>query len=395
MEDSGDRRYAPITGAVRVNSAKLASTPRPSRPPAPSPQTAPAPPPASHPGSRGAPPPVGSGTNVGTPAPGREAGLVEWVLHPAFAHTTVNFVSYSAWTLSNKELFSSGDAPRLPLLSTGFQMVVVTIVCLLSVRVGWAPLETANPDLLRTKIIPLSVVRSSDLGFANAALTLMSVAAQQILKSTIPVWVCALTVLYLGRPVPGAAWAVVAVIVVGTAMATIGDPDMRAAPLGVGYMLLGCFCRAWKCVLNTRLLQGSALPGPKEETLSKMTVLRYEAPLSGLLILAAAAVFEGPVILRHGWSQSQINRLVCMNIVNGGMMFVNQYSYLGVVEHTSPVASQVLMNVKMIFLVFISFLIHPVVVGWVNLVGMILAAGGAVVYAWAASGRQPREPKNV
>eukprot|EP01063_Lacrimia_lanifica_P006722 TRINITY_DN14235_c0_g1_i1.p1 TRINITY_DN14235_c0_g1~~TRINITY_DN14235_c0_g1_i1.p1 ORF type:complete len:345 (+),score=88.56 TRINITY_DN14235_c0_g1_i1:127-1161(+) len=307
--------------------------------------------------------------------------------HPAFWHTVWNFVTYSVWTLWNKQIFSTYG--RRPLLSTGVQMFIVTAVVIAVQRATKdGVLQRASPGTLKNQLVPLSLVRSSDLGFANLALCFMSVAGQQILKATIPVWVCVLSIVYLKKSVPPHAWGIVLVIVLGTSLATVGDPDMSGTPFGVASMLLSCFCRAGKCVINARMLQ-KPLPGAEtQQRLNKLTLLRYEAPMSGALILTGSVLYETATL------QYPFEFLAC-SALNGLLMYVNQITYLAIVEHTSPIASQSLMNIKMIFLILLSGLFNPIHVSPLNTLGMAVAAGGAVGYSLYGEAEVKREAFRV
>ena len=320
--------------------------------------------------------------------------------HPAFIPCVWNFVSYSVWTMYNKHIFN--EFGSFPLLSTGLQMIMVTLCVHILLLVRNEPHQKASRAVLTGQLIPLSIVRSCDLGLANAALCLMSLAGQQILKATIPVWVCVLSILYLKKTVEPHVWGIVSIIVIGTAMATVGDPTMRGTPFGVAAMLVSCLCRAGKCVINTRLLQG--LPGAAQQKMSKLSLLRYEAPMSGVTILIASFVFEFVGVWVSGggeggsegagWTVSSLAFFIGATLVNGVLMFVNQLTYLAVVEHTSPVASQALMNIKMIFLILVSSLFFPLHLSPLNAVGMAIASGGAVLYS--VLGETRRAPhKNI
>ncbi|KAJ9453766.1 solute carrier family 35 [Diplonema papillatum] len=304
--------------------------------------------------------------------------------HPATKHAVWNFMSYSIWTLWNKKIFS--DFGGLPLLSTALQMGVVTLIVMaVQAATGQGRGEKASEEVLYKLLVPLSVVRSCDLGLANLALSAMSVAGQQILKSTIPVWVCVLSVVYLRRKVSAMQALIVLVIVCGTAMATVGDPDVTGTTFGIVCMLFSCFCRAGKCVINTTLLQGLPTGGTQQPKLHKLTLLRYEAPMSGCIIMVGCLCFELPHLIQlamaFGFTWPTIARFASATLVNGALMFLNQVTYLAIVEHTSPVASQALMNIKMIFLILFSTLFYPLHLSVVNGLGMALAGIGAAMYS--------------
>ena len=310
-------------------------------------------------------------------------------LHPAFWHTVLNFISYSLWTLGNKKIFSRWE--DYPLLSTGLQMGVVTAIAVGMQRVTLEGAGESIPlDVIKKSMVPLSVVRSSDLGFANIALCLMTVASQQILKATIPVWVCLLSTFYLKRPISIRGWFFVMLIVIGTATATVGDPNINASLFGVVAMLISCFCRAGKCIINTQLLQGSPAQHIQQK-FNKLTLLRYEAPMSGSLIIIASMFVEiRGFSLPEGWLEPFFYFTIA-TLINGILMFFNQVTYLGIVEHTGPVTSQTLMNLKMIFLILISTTLYPIHITKVNGAGMMLATVSAILYSYHSEPKQKRE----
>ena len=86
------------------------------------------------------------------------------------------------------------------------QIVFAGALCCLGMMIGCVPRKRVSWAHWLRGILPLVLVRAADIGFHNAALASVSVALQQIVKSTIPVFVCVLTAIFLQRPESHRVW---------------------------------------------------------------------------------------------------------------------------------------------------------------------------------------------
>jgi drug/metabolite transporter (DMT)-like permease len=345
----------------------------------------------------------------------------------------VNYVTYSCWTLLNKWQFSHAGTD-CPLLSTSLQMLIAgAIACAVSVwRTGrvvalpdrpsnsadagaWSPLWT----LVATQIAPLGVSRAIDIGCGNVALSLVSVALQQILKSLLPLFVSLLSVFVLGRAVGGSVWIALVPVVAGSLLAAAPAPHeghehgggttaaaggavvAAGAGLGVALALASTFGRSLKAVLNAKLLAGS----PGSAPLAPLEVLALEAPTSGAILLlcsalaAAVALFaapqpnarlgthHAPATTTHGATicSADAGTFVGVTLATGALMFFNQLSYISVIKLSSALTCQVLMNVKMLLLIGVSVAIFNTPLRALNVAGMGLAFAGCLLYARASA----------
>lgn len=240
---------------------------------------------------------------------------------------------------------------------------------------------------LAHRIVPLGLSRAVDIGGGNVALAMVSVALQQIIKSTLPVFVTVLTVGWLRRPVAGRVWLSLVPIMLGTVLALRGESQQRSATLGVFLAFVSCFGRAAKAVLNHRLL--GKVEVAAVEPLKPLEIVLYEAPTTACLLLLPALLLE--------WNALQ--RILSMptpalwewmlwwliqNVVGGICMFITQYAYVSIIHLTSALTCQVLMNIKMLLLVFASVLYFHLPYTRENVVGVLIAVAGCFLYAGAS-----------
>lgn len=294
------------------------------------------------------------------------------------AVAAINYVSYSAWTLLNKYQFEpiarGGMGVTTPLIATSLQMLIAGLIAgvvVLGVGVGRGTARLAAPSAILTRIVPLGFSRAVDIGCGNLALSIVSVALQQVIKSTLPLFVMVLSIAFFGAVFPLRAWVSLVPIVVGTAMASAGEVRL-AGKVGVCLAAVACIGRALKAVLN-----GVLLSSPTER-LTPLEVLLLEAPTTALMIGSVALTMESFHAKDISWS------VVRANLFGGVLMFFNQASYITLIGATSPVTTQIFMNIKMLILIFTSMLLFPTTAfTWPQCVGALVATGGALMYGHA------------
>ena len=295
--------------------------------------------------------------------------------HRVCAAITVNYISYSAWTLLNKYQFEplerGGLGVKTPILATSAQMLLaglIAAVVVLGVGVGRGAANLSSPATVLTRIFPLGLSRAIDIGCGNLALSMVSVALQQVFKSMLPLFVTVLSVFFFGKVYSRGVWVSLIPIIVGTSMASAGE--IRAAGgAGVTLAAVACVGRSLKAVLNGYLLELTT------ERLSPLELLLLEAPMTGLMLGAVGLALEGGHVMV--WSST----IVWGNLVGGALMFFNQASYILLIDLTSPVTTQIFMNIKMLVLIFVSLLLFPTsTFTWVNCMGALVAGAGSLLY---------------
>ena len=289
-------------------------------------------------------------------------------------HMLVNTGSYTLWTIGNKYQFTNPSwKVSTPIMATAFQLFISGFIAYLCGRV--LKIARAGPcpaTVFWKRIVPLGVARATDIGFGNMSLTLVSVALQQVVKSTIPVYVSILSAVLFGKRYGTDVWVSLVPIVAGTVLASLGE--MSSSELGFTFAIISCFGRALKAILNGQLLSKSS---EDHAAIDPFTLLMLEAPLSGLFIGAVALVVEGSEIFTLITTPS----VIALNILCGILSFATQLSYLQLIVTTSPLTCTVLMNLKMVFLILLSVVVFGTSLTVLNYVGIAIASVGCVLYA--------------
>mmetsp|Transcript_21753 Transcript_21753/g.24948 ORF Transcript_21753/g.24948 Transcript_21753/m.24948 type:complete len:274 (+) Transcript_21753:1-822(+) len=236
-----------------------------------------------------------------------------------------------------------------------------------------------------SQILPLGIARAADIGFGNAALSLITVALQQIIKSTIPVHVCILNVTILKKKISPRVWAALVPIILGAALASWGPGASTPVGWGVLMATISCLARAAKAIINERLLQAPL----SEDRLGTIEIISMESPISGSFLLVIGIFFEYHQVKE--WLDSttrsddevvpSVGFLLFYNSCCGLCMLLNQWSYISIIKYTSSVTCQVLMNLKMIALIAVSVTIFGTAVRAIQVVGILIAALGCTWYA--------------
>eukprot|EP00754_Rhynchopus_humris_P040789 Rhum_TRINITY_DN2394_c0_g1::Rhum_TRINITY_DN2394_c0_g1_i1::g.7029::m.7029 len=306
------------------------------------------------------------------------------LLHTAFV-TLVNFVSYSAWTLLNKLQFKRYDV-SFPVFVASYQMFFVGLVCFLYLSYHGRVKKPTKAIL--TRIVPLGIVRSSDIGFGNAALRLLSVALQQIIKSTIPVYVCLLSSVVLRKRVSGRVWCTLVPIIGGVVMASWGE--LSASSIGVFMAVLSCVARAGKAIINDLLLHAQS----DDERLDTVQIMMFESPLSGVILALCCLLFESGSIYTWMMRDDRVPfmTVIVYNSFCGVLMLLNQWSYISIIKYTSSVTCQILMNLKMVTLILVSVTLFGTPLHPIHYLGMAIATGGCTTYAFVKQAEDQPQP---
>ena len=264
---------------------------------------------------------------------------------------------------------------KFSVLLTSYQMLFVGLIAYLQLVFTGQVKKPSKSVLLR--IIPLGLVRSTDIGFGNAALRLLSVALQQIIKSTIPIYVCILSWIVLRKAVSLKVWLTLIPIVGGVVLASWGE--LSASYFGLVMAVTSCVARAGKAIINDMLLHSST----DDDRLDIVQIMSFESPISGVILLIVAFLFEYDQLSEWYNRTDRVSILTVMmyNSMCGVLMYLNQWSYISIIKFTSSVTCQVLMNMKMVSLIAVSVVVFGTPIRPIHSFGIVVATFGCIFYA--------------
>ncbi|GLU00170.1 hypothetical protein SLE2022_175560 [Rubroshorea leprosula] len=282
----------------------------------------------------------------------------------------MNVVSSVGIIMANKQLMSSsGYAFTFATTLTGFHFAVTALVGLVSNATG---LSTSKHVPL-WELLWFSIVANMSITGMNFSLMLNSVGFYQISKlSMIPV-VCVMEWILHNKHYSREVRLSVIVVVIGVGICTVTDVKVNAK----GFI---CACVA---VLSTSLQQITIGSLQKKYSIGSFELLSKTAPIQAISLL----IF-GPFVdyLLSG------NFITSYKMTSGAILFVllscslavfcniSQYLCIGRFSATS---FQVLGHMKTVCVLTLGWLLFDSALTFKNIMGMILAVVGMVIYSWA------------
>ncbi|CAD5196112.1 UDP-rhamnose/UDP-galactose transporter 1 [Musa acuminata AAA Group] len=282
----------------------------------------------------------------------------------------MNVVSSVGIIMANKQLMSpNGYAFGFATTLTGFHFIVTALV-------GWVSNATG---LSVSKYVPFwelfwfSIVANLSITGMNLSLMLNSVGFYQISKLSIIPVVCFMEFLLHSKHYSRQVILAVAVVALGVGICTVTDVDINAKGLL-------CACVAVFCTSLQQITIGSF---QKKYNIGSFELLSKTAPVQ-----AASLLIVGPFAdyyLNH-------RSLLDYRFTSGATFFVllscslavfcNMSQYL-CIGRFSATSFQVLGHMKTVCVLILGWILFDSALTLKNILGMLLAVLGMVVYSWA------------
>ncbi|XP_010927487.1 UDP-rhamnose/UDP-galactose transporter 1 [Elaeis guineensis] len=282
----------------------------------------------------------------------------------------MNVVSSVGIIMANKQLMSpAGYAFSFATTLTGFHFAVTAFVGFVSNATGFS----SSKHVPLWELLWFSIVANTSITGMNLSLMLNSVGFYQISKlSMIPV-VCVMEWILHSKHYSKEVKMAVVVVVVGVGVCTVTDVKVNAK----GFL---CACIA---VLSTSLQQISIGSLQKKYSIGSFELLSKTAPIQALSLL-----FLGPFIDYYLNGKS----LIMYNFSSGVIFFIllscalavfcNMSQYL-CIGRFSATSFQVLGHMKTVCVLMLGWLLFDSQLTLKNIMGMVIAIVGMVVYSWA------------
>ncbi|KAL9276810.1 hypothetical protein ACSQ67_025638 [Phaseolus vulgaris] len=289
----------------------------------------------------------------------------------------MNVVSSVGIIMANKQLMSNnGYAFTFASSLTGFHFAVTALVGLVSNATGYS----ASKHVPLWELIWFSLVANMSITGMNFSLMLNSVGFYQISKlSMIPV-VCVMEWILHNKHYSREVKLAVVVVVIGVGVCTVTDVKVNLK----GFM---CACLA---VLSTSLQQISIGSLQKKYSIGSFELLSKTAPIQALFLLILGPFVDyylsGKLITNYKISSGA---LLCIILSCSLAVFCNVSQYL-CIGRFSAVSFQVLGHMKTVCVLTLGWLLFDSELTFKNIMGMIIAVLGMVIYSWAVEAeKQP------
>ncbi|KAK4561862.1 hypothetical protein RGQ29_004639 [Quercus rubra] len=282
----------------------------------------------------------------------------------------MNIISSVGIIMANKQLMSpSGFAFAFATTLTGFHFSVTALVGLVSNAAGYS----ASKHVPMWELLWFSIVANMSITGMNFSLMLNSVGFYQISKlSMIPV-VCVMEWILHGKHYSKEVKMAVTVVVVGVGICTVTDMNVNAK----GFL---CACVA---ILSTSFQQISIGSLQKKYSVSSFELLSKTAPIQALSLLILGPVIDyyltGKLLLNYKLSSGAFF-FILLSCSLAVFCNVSQYLCIG---RFSAVTFQVLGHMKTVCVLTLGWLLFDSELTLKNILGVVLAVVGMVVYSSA------------
>lgn len=282
----------------------------------------------------------------------------------------MNVVSSVGIIMANKQLMSAnGYSFTFATTLTGFHFAVTALVGMVSNATGLS----SSKHVPLWELIWFSVVANMSITGMNLSLMLNSVGFYQISKlSMIPV-VCVMEWILHNKRYSKEVKMSVVVVVIGVGVCTVTDVKVNAK----GFL---CACVA---VLSTSLQQISIGSLQKKYSIGSFELLSKTAPIQAcsLLVLGPFCDYflSGNLLLDYKYTSGAIF-FICLSCSLAVFCNVSQYLCIG---RFSAVSFQVLGHMKTVCVLTLGWLLFDSALTLKNIMGMLVAVAGMVIYSWA------------
>ncbi|OAY50166.1 UDP-rhamnose/UDP-galactose transporter 2 [Manihot esculenta] len=294
----------------------------------------------------------------------------------------MNVVSSVGIIMANKQLMSSnGYAFSFATTLTGFHFAVTALVGLVSNATGLS----VSKHVPMWELLWFSIVANMSITGMNFSLMLNSVGFYQISKlSMIPV-VCVMEWILHNKQYSREVKSSVLLVVIGVGVCTVTDVKVNAK----GFI---CACVA---VLSTSLQQITIGSLQKKYSIGSFELLSKTAPIQALSLLVVGPFVDyclnGKFITTYKMSTGAI-LFIILSCSLAVFCNVSQYLCIG---RFSAVSFQVLGHMKTVCVLTLGWLLFDSELTFKNIMGMVIAVAGMVVYSWAVEAEKGASAKAI
>nr|ACL54282.1 unknown [Zea mays] len=282
----------------------------------------------------------------------------------------MNVVSSVSLIMANKQLMSSSDyAFAFATTLTGFHFTVTALVGWISNATGYS----VSKHVPLWELVWFSLVANTSITGMNLSLMLNSVGFYQISKlSMIPV-VCLMEWVLNSKHYTTKVISAVIVVAAGVGICTVTDVEVNAK----GFI---CACVAVFCTSLQQITIGSF---QKKYNIGSFELLSKTAPIQALSLIILGPFVDyylnGRSLLNYPFSGGAtfFILLSCSLAV-----FCNMSQYL-CIGRFSATSFQVLGHMKTVCVLILGWILFDSALTVKNILGMLLAVMGMVVYSWA------------
>jgi len=270
--------------------------------------------------------------------------------------------------LLNKYIFQIIDF-HLPLSLTLVHMCYCSLGATLVLRVfKLMPFEPVDNASYKKKIIPLAIIFCVNIILGNISLNFVPISFMQTIKSSVPAFTVLILSQVMHQQFSFETYISLVPVVGGIGLASY--TELSFDMLGFIAALTASVVTALQSIISGILLGGKKM--------DPVTLIYYMAPLSALMILPFAFVFEYEELLVWPYMGTSLAAMILS--LSGIVAFALNCSTFLAIKNSSPLTFTVAGNFKVVLSITISVLIFKNPVTILNGVGCGIAIIGVMWY---------------
>ena len=221
-------------------------------------------------------------------------------------------------------------------------------------------------------MLAFSALFTVNIATSNVSLALVSVPLHQVLRSTCPI-AAIMIYRFQGRTYPTATYLSIIPLILGVALATIGD--YYCTMYGLFLTLLGVLLAAMKTVATNKIMTGSL-------ALTALEVLLRMSPLATIQCVICAFM-TGEVQAAHiAYARGELSsRFALALLANGLIAFLLNIVSMQANKLAGALTMTVAGNMKQALTILIGIMWFNLQTGFLNATGIAVTLAGAALYS--------------
>jgi len=271
----------------------------------------------------------------------------------------------------NKWMFSEKYELRFPIIITAMDTVangIGTGLLINALNIG-----RKSPSIYKKNLIcfiQISFYFCLNIALNNYSLLFISVSTNQIIKAFLPFIMIIVEYFKERKNISKKIFLSVFIIVIGVIIAVWHDPQFHL--IGIMMAFISVFFVGIWTVASSYLMKSGQFDGIK--------ILYYTSPIS-FVILSYASAIDEYCLFRFSMQTNTSTKSIILLTQALQALFYNIIHYM-MIQHTSPLTSAILGNVKIIAIICVGFWFFNLPIIPNHIIGIILTIIGTVSYSF-------------
>lgn len=240
---------------------------------------------------------------------------------------------------------------------------------------SWFNARTLTTELLKRMFL-ISVLFSINIVLANYSLRYCSLALDQMVRCTVPVWTTILQYFITGERISRNQSISLLLIVIGSVMVCYGD--IWITVIGLCFLIISVLASTLKGIFTKIILSGE-----NSNQLSPLQTLFINSEFGILELLTVSFIIDIQFYTHYIFSTSP--SILILLAFHGFIAFLVNISNFNAMKQSSPLIMNIVANIRQIFMVLFSVFVFKQPLTLMGCVGSIITICGSIWYFYEKS----------